>query len=209
LKVGEIAGVFDGGIAAGRGQRPIFCTFLVEVFAIREYSMPMNLKPQDIVVVLKLLVSDKEASYSALAYKLCMSPSEVHAAVKRAALAGLIDASTKEVKRKPLLEFLIHGLKYAFPPTRGTITRGIPTAHAAPPLSDRLSGKDDLPPVWPCADGTVRGHEFKPLYRCVPAAAREDAGLYELLVLVDAVRGGRARERKLAEQELTKRLESQ
>lgn len=183
-------------------------SFLVATFAIREYSMSMNLKPQDIVVVLKLLVSDKETSYSALAYKLSMSPSEVHAAVKRAAVAGLIDASTKEVKRKPLLEFLIHGLKYAFPPTRGTITRGLPTAHAAPPLSDRLSGKDDLPPVWPCADGTVRGHEFKPLYRCVPAAAREDASLYELLVLVDAVRGGRARERKLAEEELRGRLES-
>ena len=29
--------------------------------------MCMNLKPQDIVVVLKLLVSDRETSYSALA----------------------------------------------------------------------------------------------------------------------------------------------
>ena len=178
------------------------------MFAIREYSTCMNLKPQDIVVVLKLLVSNKETSYSALAYKLSMSPAEVHAAVKRAGAAGLIDVATKEVKQKPLLEFLIHGLKYAFPATRGTITRGLPTAHAAPPLSKRLSGKDDLPPVWPCADGTVRGHEFKPLYRCVPSAAREDASLYELLVLVDAVRGGRARERKLAEEELRKRVAS-
>lgn len=170
--------------------------------------MCMNLKPQDVVVVLKLLVSGREASYSALAYQLSMSPSEVHAAVKRAAAAGLIDASTKEVNRKSLLEFLIHGLKYAFPPTRGMITRGLPTAHAASPLLDRLSGQDDLPPVWPCADGTVRGYAFEPLYRCVPAAAREDTGLYELLVLVDAIRGGRARERKMAEQELKQRLAS-
>ncbi len=168
--------------------------------------MTMNLKPQDIVVVLKLLVSNTETSYFALAHKLSMSPSEVHAAVKRAGAAGLVDTDTKEVKRKPLLEFLIHGLKYAFPATRGTITRGLPTAHAAPPLSKCLYDGDDLPPVWPCAEGTVRGHEFKPLYRSVPAAAQEDPSLYELLVLVDALRGGRARERKLAEEELRKRV---
>ena len=170
--------------------------------------MGMNLKPQDIVVVLKLLVSSEGTSYSALADELSMSPSEVHAAVKRAGAAGLVDMDTKEVKRKPLLEFLIHGLKYAFPAVRGTVTRGVPTAHAAPPLSKSFTSNDDLPPVWPCANGTVRGYELKPLYRCVPAAAKEDASLYELLSLVDALRGGRARERKLAEEQLRKRVGS-
>jgi hypothetical protein len=40
----------------------------------------------------------------------------------------------------------------------------------------------------------------------VPDAARSDPKLYELLALVDAIRVGRARERKLAESELEKRL---
>ena len=167
--------------------------------------MSMNLKPQDVVVLLKLLVSGKD-SYSKLAGDLFMSPSEVHAAVKRASSAGLIDPSLKEVKRVALAEFLIHGLKYAFPPIRGTITRGIPTAHAAPPLVDMISGTDDLPPVWPSPEGTVRGSELKPLYRNVPQAIREDQKLYELLALVDAIRAGRARERALAKAELNKRL---
>jgi len=166
----------------------------------------MNLKPQDIVVLLKILVAGQDLTYSELASELAMSPSEVHAAVKRAASAGLIDASSKRVKRKAFEEFLIHGLKYAFPPSRGSVTRGIPTAHAAPPISSMLSGSDDLPPVWPYPQGTVRGQELKPLYKTVPQAVVRDPQLYEWLALVDAIRDGKARERALAEQELRSRL---
>ena len=60
--------------------------------------------------------------------------------------------------------------------------------------------------MWPDPEGEVRGDELKPLYRSVPKAARKDPKLYELLVLVDAIRAGGARERRLAEEELTKRL---
>ncbi len=165
----------------------------------------MNLKPQDIVVILKLLVSGQK-SYSRLAGDLFMSPSEVHAAVKRAAAAGLIDGSSKQVKRAALAEFLIHGLKYSFPPVSGSITRGFPTSYAARPLVNMLSVADDLPPVWPSPEGPVRGYELKPLYSTVPKAIRKDDKLYELLALVDAIRSGRARERTLAARELNKRL---
>lgn len=166
----------------------------------------MNSKPQDIVVLLKILLMDQKVSYSALAYELSMSPSEVHAAVKRAGVAGLIDVDSRTVKRRPLLEFLVHGVKYAFPAVRGGVTRGMPTAHAAPPLLGLLSGEDDLPPVWPSAKGHIRGYELKPLYRTVPTAASVDSELYEILALVDAIRSGRARERKLAAEELKKRI---
>ena len=65
------------------------------------------------------------------------------------------------------------------------------------------------PPVWPFAEGNTRGYAFLPLYKTVPKAAKEDERFYELLVLVDAIRGGRARERQLAIQELRKRLSSE
>jgi len=52
----------------------------------------------------------------------------------------------------------------------------------------------------------VRGVAFAPLYPSVPAAALEDARLYELLALVDAIRDGRARERNLAAKEIELRL---
>ena len=47
---------------------------------------------------------------------------------------------------------------------------------------------------------------LKPLYKSVPMAAKKDATLYEYLVLVDAIRGGRARERKAASKILQERL---
>jgi hypothetical protein len=52
----------------------------------------------------------------------------------------------------------------------------------------------------------VRGLSFSPLHKNVPRAALADTRLYELLALVDALRGGGARERVLAASELSKRI---
>jgi hypothetical protein len=49
---------------------------------------------------------------------------------------------------------------------------------------------------------------FSPLYKSAPKAAREDQALYELLVLIDALRGGRAREREAATAEIKNRLKT-
>ena len=54
----------------------------------------------------------------------------------------------------------------------------------------------------------MRGLAFAPLYPSVPAAALQDSRLYELLALVDAIRDGRARERKFAAKELESRLDA-
>lgn len=100
-------------------------------------------------------------------------------------------------------------MKYAFPAFRGEATRGMPTAYAAPPLSAAISPGGDLPPVWPNAEGTVRGLTLEPLHKAAPKAAKQDPLLYELLALLDALREGRARERQLAESELTAPLRRQ
>jgi hypothetical protein len=166
------------------------------------------LRPQDVLVALKLAVTAKsELTYAQLAEALGMSASEVHASVQRGVQAGLLRSDRREANRAALLEFLVHGLKYVFPCERGALTRGMPTAHAAAPLRDRFSAPvDDVPPVWPDPEGTVRGEEFTPLYPSVPSAARKDERLYEMLALLDAIRGGRARERSMAEKELRSRL---
>lgn len=168
----------------------------------------MILKPQDIVILLKLVtLGNRPWSYSALALELGMSPSEVHSGIKRAAAARLFDTQRNVPLIRSLQEFLVHGVKYAYPPDRGQLTRGIPTCYAAPPLNSLIVQSDEPPPVWPDPDGTVRGYEFTPLYRSVPKAAVRDQALYELLALVDAIRDGRARERELAVKLLTERLE--
>ncbi|MBI2893545.1 MAG: hypothetical protein HYY06_08325 [Deltaproteobacteria bacterium] len=165
------------------------------------------LKSQDVFVLLKLVArGNRSWTYPALAAELGMSASEVHAAIKRATEAGLFLSAKRTVNRSALLEFLVHGMKYAFPAARTSLTRGMPTSHAAAPLKAHFRGSLDLPPVWPDPEGEVRGEGVEPLYRSVPYAARADARLYEWLALVDAVRLGRAREREIAVRELRSRL---
>ena len=162
----------------------------------------MQLKPHDLVVVLKLVVAGP-LTYDQLAASLDLSKSEAHAAVKRAKAAGLLLAD-RQPNRHAILEFVLHGARYAFPAVRGRMAQGMPTAYAAPPLSDLIHAGLDPIPVWPDPEGEARGETFKPLYRDAPAAARADPKLYECLSLFDALRGGRARERNLATEHLTR-----
>jgi len=107
---------------------------------------------------------------------------------------------------RTLSEFLLHGIQYVFVPERGELTRGMPTAHAASVMLDKVVADGEPPPVWPCPEGEVRGIGFSPLHKSAPVAAKQDAAFYDLLALVDVVRAGRARERAIAGRELQKRL---
>ena len=169
----------------------------------------MNLKPQDIYILLKLVgLGESHWTYASVASDLFMSASEVHAGIKRVVAARLMHSQRGGPLKKSLEEFLIHGVKYAFPPDHGGLTRGVPTGYAAPPLKNIISQPNEPPPVWPDPEGGTRGYEFSPLYKTVPKAALKDKMLYELLAIVDAIRGGRAREREIAIEELKVRLGS-
>lgn len=147
----------------------------------------------------------KRPPIAQIAADLVLSASQVHLSLRRLAQSRLIGDEGRPIMRS-VEEFLIHGVKYSFPARRGEVTRGVPTAQAAPPLRQHLAETSDLPPVWPSPEGTVRGTTFEPLHKTAPLAAAKDSTLYELLALVDALRDGRARERKIAERELGTRL---
>jgi len=169
----------------------------------------MALKPQDVYVLLKIVAGGSpRAPYSKLALELAMSPSEVHASVKRAQASHLLHGP--ELRNRPnfgnLEEFLIHGLKYTFPTERGELTRGVPTSYAAEPLRHLIAAGSEPVPVWSYKEGKQRGIAFAPLYKTAPMAALRDGSFYEYLVLADALRDGRVRERKIAEDELRRRL---
>jgi DNA-binding Lrp family transcriptional regulator len=170
----------------------------------------MILKPQDVLVLLKLLVwRGKSWSYQELAEAVGMSASEVHAGLNRAFAAGLVDVDRKLPVRQALGEFLLHGVKYMCPPERGGATRGMPTGHAAPFVAKVFAAGDEPAPVWPSPVGKVRGVAFEPLYRSAPKAAARDEDLYRLLVLVDLIRGGSAREKSWAASELERTIGSE
>jgi hypothetical protein len=185
----------------------------------------MSLHPQDVVVLLKLIAnsdSSRRWTYAELSSDLFTSASQVFRSIQRAEEAHLLTVPTvppppglsKEEQRvfmhpipTNLKEFLIHGVKYVFPVERGGPTRGVPTAEAAAPLDRHFSKDFDLPPVWPHPTGPLRGIAFSPLSKNVPQAALKDSKLYELLALVDAIREGRTRERQIAIDELSARID--
>lgn len=164
-----------------------------------------SMKPQDIVVLLKLIALNSDNWQQVpLAHSLKMSQSEVSQSVARSKFAGLLDDTGKRVMMQAFYDFLQYGLAVVFPVKPGAIVRGIPTAHSAAPLNMEISSGENY--VWPFAMGSVRGHGITPLYASVPQAALEDEQLYELLSLVDALRVGKVREKNLAIQELKHRI---
>ncbi|MBL4795434.1 MAG: hypothetical protein JKY24_08045 [Pseudomonadales bacterium] len=170
------------------------------------------LKPQDIMIVLKICTLGGEPwSQGSLAQSLSMSSSEINGGLKRCLKSGLV-RKQEDGKYRPLKhsleEFLFHGLKYVFPPERGEPTRGQPTAYAGPALKEHIQQGNDLPPVWPDPEGSVKGYAFEPLFPSVVKAIKNDEKLYRLLSLVDALRDGRAREIKLAQKLIKNELSS-
>jgi DNA-binding Lrp family transcriptional regulator len=161
------------------------------------------LKPVDVVVALRL-AETPEAKYQQLSDDLGISASWAHAAVRRLQAAGLLRPGSRVVNGLTLREFLEHGLRYAFPAHPGAEARGVPTAHSGPPLAARVVAEDRL--VWPSASGPTIGRAVAPLYERATELPRRCPSVYESLTLVDALRVGRARERKLAGEDLARRL---
>ncbi|MDP1682632.1 MAG: MarR family winged helix-turn-helix transcriptional regulator [Burkholderiales bacterium] len=160
------------------------------------------LKPQDLYVLFALLSrGGGSATYQELAEQTGLAISAVHGALKRAFVSRLaMFQDRRPVVLKPQLrDFVLFGAKYAFPPTWGTLTRGVPTGYAAAPLNQLIESGGEPVPVWPYAEGSVRGLSLAPLYPSVPQAALKDERLYALLALFDAIRSGQARERDAAQ----------
>lgn len=163
------------------------------------------MKPQDIIVMLKILLWSKEDwTIAKIAVSIGLSSSETHSAIKRCELADLYSSITRKPIVKNLEEFILYGLRYVFPAKPGPRDRGIPTAHSAPPLSNLIIDDNNEQYVWPDVNGNNRGITISPLYSSVSEAVANDHMLYEILALIDALRLGKTRERKIAQDELQK-----
>jgi len=164
---------------------------------------------QDIAVLLKIcLLEGPKILSKNLADELFLPPGEISKSLNRCKESGLLYWSDveKRVNRSALLDFLAYGLRHVFPPKKGALARGVPTAAAAEPLKSHFLDDGEPPPVWPYPEGSVRGFSFSPLYKNAPKAALHDSRFYELLALCDAIRSGRTRERVLAVELLRKTL---
>jgi len=170
------------------------------------------LKPQDCIILLKLLANPKvDWSQRRLAESIGISLAEVNGGIKRLIDVDLL-RKDQHAKLHPNLkaseEFLINAIKFFFPGKLGEYTRGIATGISAPLFKDKLALGNEPLPVWPDALGKQRGVALPPIHPAVPKALREnpDEPFYELLALLDVIRTGRARERNMAIHLLKDRL---
>jgi len=165
-----------------------------------------GMRPQDVVILLKMLIcEDCPRTFGDLALELQISAAEVSCAMERNRLAGLVNPAKNQVNKLALREFLIYGLKYVFPPQLGHSTRGIATAHSAPPVSHHITeGRENY--VWEYYKGTRTGNSIVPLYAKIPKFIEHDKELYEYLAIVDTFRVGKNREVDIAINELDKKL---
>ena len=162
------------------------------------------MRPQDIVVLLKKITSAGRGMLNKdIAQSLGISPAEISDAMERCRIAQLVDNDKVHVNTLALKDFLVYGIRYVFPAVTGRVMRGVPTAVSASPIKEQIAQVKDVY-VWPYKKGTMRGQAITPLYPTVPEAVANDEELYKLLVIVDTLRMGRAREREIAISELDK-----
>lgn len=157
------------------------------------------LRPHDVLVLLQLGIRPV-ATFRELSAKVGLSLGEVHKAAKRLELSRLIIFDQRSVNLSAMMEFLVSGVPYAFPAKLGVPSRGIPTAFSAPPLAQEFM--DGGMVVWPAHNGRSRGLALTPLSPAVSTIWEENQDLYRALTLIDALRVGRARERKRAREHL-------
>lgn len=137
-----------------------------------------------------------------LARELHVDHTLVHRSLARAEEAGLYRKASKEVNRPNLEELLAHAVRFIAPAKLGELTRGVPAAWAAEPISREISQADEPPPVWPYANGSVRGQALTPLHPAAPRAGENNPALASLLAIIDSLRAGDLRIRKVAAEEL-------
>lgn len=116
----------------------------------------------------------------------------------------MVWADERRASHEILAQFLVHGAPFAFPAVVGSDIVGVPTAHSSPSFLGIIESSDAF--VWPMADGSSRGQSIIPLYPGAVLLPGRNQPLYELLAIVDALRVGTTRVRKIAAELLAARL---
>lgn len=160
--------------------------------------------PFDVALGLRLL--RPADTLTQLASELAVAVSQVHAALTRLATAGLLRPDGRSANARALGEFVLLGVRYAFPAVRGSIALGVPTAYSAAALGAVVDATDAV--VWPSAlaPSAITGFAITPLYPRAVQLPQTDPETYRLLTLVDALRVGAPRARNAARELLEEAL---
>lgn len=160
--------------------------------------------PFDVVLALRL--ASEAGTLAHLADELAVVPSQIHNSLRRLSLAGLLRPNARAANGRALVEFVTHGVRYAFPVAKGALTTGVPTAYSAPPLSAEVDAIDVV--VWPAPmhSAAVQGFSLVPLYAAAPLLIERSPTTYQLVAITDAIRLGDPRTRVIARERLEQLL---
>jgi hypothetical protein len=164
----------------------------------------ISIKPQDVAILAKLIIQKKMSRQADIARDLGLSQGEIAKSLLRLHKAGLV--INKNVNRSASVEFFVHAIKYIFPAEIGALAVGVPTAISAPAHKKMLVQSEAEIYVWPSILGKKRGQSIKPFYPKLAEAALKDEKFYEMMSAIEILRIGRARERKLAEEYLERKI---
>jgi hypothetical protein len=175
---------------------------------------PDSLRPQDVLLatrVFSLGLTRSECTYTGLGAALGLSTSTAFEATARCRSAQLLPPTGWSISQKHLRDLLVVGVPRIFYAIRGGLVHGTATSTSAPPVAGKFkpAAEGTLPVVWcedEAPDTLPRGEGLEPIYPTVPAAARQDSVVYELLALADVMRIGTAAERTIAAGLIDKRL---
>jgi hypothetical protein len=131
---------------------------------------------------------------------------EAHNATKRLEISRLYLPHRHGVNKPALVEFLVSGVPYVYPGELGLETRGVPTAYSGPVFEESMVTAPVV--VWPSVEGEARGLALTPLCAAAPLTISSNPPLYHWLTIIDALRVGRARDRRLARQALEREIGS-
>jgi hypothetical protein len=163
------------------------------------------LQPRDIVIMLQISHAAEGWTVRSLGEPIGVAAGSMHRGLDRLARVGIYDPRSRALNAAVLDELVRHGLRFVVGGALGAESRGVPTAWGAPLLRAQLS-IDAPPPVWPSAQGAVRGPALEPIVANAVELIDSAPEVAADLALIDAIRVGAARDRRLATDLLLGRL---
>jgi len=172
------------------------------------------MQPQDLLIVLLLMIEKNPLMQKDIAYRLGLSPAAVSYAMTRLEEINLISDNRQMVMRRKVLDFIRYAIDIVYPAKLGPQVRGIPTARSFHLFDEKINFEESINHqmnsinsyVWQEGNGTAIGSAIKPIYPSIPKIVSSEAELYKTLNLIDIMRVGNSREQKLAMEALEHQL---
>jgi hypothetical protein len=167
------------------------------------------IKPQDLLVVIQAAAVRQRWTVNLMAESLELPPATVHRSIMRCREMGLFSDDIARIDPYLVEEFLVHVVRFEFPPRWIGTSRGVPTAWSADPLKSVLrSDRTSDTVVWPLEAGRRSGRGLEPIHPNLVKFEKSNPEVYAWGTLVDAIRIGGARDKSAAKELLTLRIDA-